>query len=219
MTGKAVETVAPASVPALYRPPAIEISAEDVVLPRIYLGQYMTEAVKHKLVDFGDIFAASGPDDPDPTVLHTLGSDDGPIVLVLAMKRGKSYSEDGGELELYDYDDPAAPAEAWITYNYTVCLPDVDEEVPFKWLLTRTGRPAAQQINTVLKKNEGRGPAWHNAFKITTVSRENKKGEYVVPRVASVEPSKTQVEIAEKLAVMISGVGADVQATGEEPAI
>lgn len=218
MTGKAVDTVAPASVPDLYRPPAIEISAEDVVLPRIYLGQFMTEAVKNQLVKPGCVFTASGPDDPDPNVLHTLGSDDGPIVLVLAMKRGKSFS-DGGELQLYDYDDPTAPAEAWITYNYTVCIPDVDEEVPFKWLLTRTGRPAAQQINTVLKKNEGRGPAWHNAFKVTTVQRENTKGEYFVPRVATVEPTAKQVEVSEALAIMISGHSADVQARGEEPAI
>lgn len=216
----AVEKAAPAQVPDLVRTPALEITAEDVALPRIYLGQYMTEAVKHKLVDFGDVFTASGPDDPDPQVLWKLNSkDEGVLFHVLALKKGKSFS-DGGELQLYDYDDPSAPAEAWITYNYTVALPEVDEEVPYKLLLTRTGRNTAKQINTVLKKNEGRGPAWATGFRLTAVQRENAKGEFVVPRIAVVnEPPIEAVKSAETLALMIAGSTAEYHSTGEEPAI
>lgn len=219
MSSNAVEKAAPAQVPALVRTPALEITAEDVALPRIYLGQYMTEAVKNQLVKPGCIFAASGPDDPDPLVLWKPEDKEGVLFHVLALKKGKSFS-DGGELQLYDYNDPSAPAEAWITYNYTLALPSVDEEVPYKLLLTRTGRNTAKQINTVLKKNEGRGPAWATAFRLTAVQRENAKGEFFVPRVAVVnEPDKQSVEAAERLAIMIAGARADFDSTREEPEI
>lgn len=207
-----------ASVPALaYRAPALDITAEDVALPRIYLGQFMSQAVKDGLAKAGSIYAATGPDDPDPNVLSD-GKE--PVRLhILGLTKGKSYSEPGGELELYDYNDPNAPAEAWTTYNYSVALPTVDPEMPHKWLLTKTGRNTAKQINTVLKKNEARGPAWTNAFDLTAVKRENNKGEFFVARVSVVEPDPEHVKVAEALGIMISGNSADYGSTGEEPAI
>lgn len=207
-----------AQVPDLVRAPVLDITAEDIQLPRIYIGQYMSEHVKSKLVDAGDIFTASGADDPDPQILASVGDKPGVLLHVLGMRKGKSFS-DGGELQLYDYNDPSAPEDAWITYNYTVSLPEVDAEVPYKWLLTRTGRPAAKQINTVLAKQADKGPCWVNAFRFTTAQRENKKGEYFVARVASVEADKDNVAIAENLGVLVSGSAADVRATGDQPEI
>lgn len=207
-----------AKVPALVHAPVLDITAEDIALPRIYIGQYMSEHVKRQLVPFGAIFAASGQDDPDPAVLAELGDKDGIIVHVLGMWKGKSRSKDG-ELELYDYNDPAAPDDAWITYNYTVCLPEIDQDVPYKWLLSRTGRPAAKNINTVLAKNSDKGPCWNNAFRFTTAQRKNVKGEYAIACIAPVDSVKENVVVAEALGILVSGSQAEYNSTGEEPAI
>lgn len=227
MTSKAVENTPKGStavaVPAMIQP-ALEIEASDIQLPRLYIGQYSSKAVKNKHVDVqaGDIFLAQGADDPEPIVLFREGdpSDTGPVIYVLGMYRGKSYSEEGGELELYAYDDPAAPEKAWVTYNYTLAIPSVDEDVPVKWLCTKTAKGAATKINTTLMKNSAKGPAWLNAFRLSTAGRSNPKGDYFVPMSTNVEVDPDHVDIAEALAVLVAGQPAvTFDSTTEEPSI
>lgn len=210
------------AVPAMVQP-ALEIEASDIQLPRLYIGQYSSKAVKNKHVpvNAGDIFLAQGAEDPEPIVLYEEGADPttGPIIYVLGMHRGKSYSEEGGELELYAYDDPAAPEKAWITYNYTLAIPAWDEDVPVKWLCTKTARPSAQKMNTTLMKNADRGPSWTNAFRISTAGRSNPKGDYFVPMVTNVECDMEQADIAGTLAILVAGQRSDFASTTEEPAI
>lgn len=211
------------NVPALMQTPALEITAEDVALPRLYIAQDTSKATKARLVDRGDLFTATGEDDPEPNVLWSppkgnAKAKQGPLFHVIGLKKGKSLSVDG-ELQLFDYDDPDAPAEAWVTYNYFIAMPEVDTDVPFKLLLTRSNRPAALAINTVLKKTVAQGPAWINAFRITTAERHNTKGDWFVARVAQVEAKDTNIKAAETLAVMMSTQSVDAGSTGEEPAI
>jgi hypothetical protein len=213
-----VATTQGAGVPALAPTPATELSAEDIALPSIKLGQFMSDHVQEDRVPSGSIFSATGADDPDPVVLWEQGQ---PKVrfYVLALKKGKSVSSDG-ELVLFDYNDSDAPAEAWVTYNYTVALPNVDEEMPYKFLLTRTGKPAAQQINTVIAKN-ATTPPYKLAFELDCKERSNKKGKFFVPRVSHVEATEEEAAVAEKLSQMVS---ADPAASApadraEEPAI
>lgn len=220
MATKDIERAASA-VPALANTPALEISAEDVALPKLKIGQFMSDAVQEGTVPAGAFYTSLGEDDPEPNVLwepKKTNEKDGVIVHVLSMRKGKSVSIDG-ELVLFAYNDPDAPPEAWVTYNYFVCLPEVDTEVPFKWLLTRTGSGTAKQMNNVLMRNTAKGPAWVNAFEAKTSPRENKKGKFFVPRVTPVEAKEENVAISEALAVMISGSASDVRATGDEPAI
>ncbi len=221
MASTAVAERSQSAVPDLVRTPALTITAEDVALPRIYIGQFMSKAVQDQLVKPGCIYAATGQDDPDPNVLwdkSTKGDNPGVLFYVIGLRKGKSIS-DGGELQLFDFDDPNAPADAWVTYNYSVLVPEVDVEVPFKLLLTRTGRPAALQINTVLKKNAIKGPAWHNAFRLTTAERENAKGKFFVARVAIAETDQEQIAVAESMALMMSSAVVSHGSTSEEPAI
>lgn len=207
-------------VPELVRTPANEITAEDIALPRIYLGQFMSQAVQDGLVKAGVIFSATGADDPDPTVLWSPGDEPGVKLYILALRKGKSYTAGPGEeLQLFDFDDPAAPPDAWVTYGYTVCLPDQDEFVPFKLLLTRTGKNAALQINTVLKKNSISGPAWESAFYLTTAPRENNKGKFFVPRIAIAETVPAEVEVAQNMAISMSASVTSASSTGDAPAI
>lgn len=212
--------VRPSGVPALSATPALEITADDVALPRLKIGQAMSNIVQEadSPVGLGDIFTSLGEDDPDAQVVYEVGADEGLLVHVLSMTRGKSVSE-GGELIIFDYNDPDAPADAWVTYNYVVVLPEHDVTIPFKWLLTRTGRPAAQQMNMVLARNSASGPPYEQAFRVTTAQRENKKGKYYVPRVRHVEADAEHVAACKVLSDMISPDAASLAATGEEPAI
>jgi hypothetical protein len=207
-------------VPDLVRTPALTITAEDVALPRLYIGQFMSKAVQDQLVKPGCIFSATGQDDGDPQILYDPSAKDakGVVFYVIGLRKGKSISE-GGELVLFDYDDTSAPPDAWVTYNYTVAVPDIDTDVPFKLLLTRTGRPAALKINTVLKKNGITGPSWVNAFELTTAPRENAKGKFFVAQVKPIEAVATHAEAVEQLAIVMSGAVTEYSAPSEQPAI
>lgn len=217
MTSSEVATTQGA-VPALASTPATELSSEDIALSTIKLGQFMSEHVQEGRVPKGSIFSSTGADDPDPIVLWEQGQEDKLRFYVLALRKGKSVSSDG-ELVLFDYNDPEAPAEAWVTYNYTIALPDVDEEMPYKLLLTRTGKPAAQQINTVLAKN-GTTPSYKLAFDLDCKERKNKKGTFYVPRVSFAEATEAESAVAEKLSQIVAAdpVAAPVE-RADEPEI
>lgn len=223
MATKALEK-APTAVPDLIRTPALEIDAEDIALPKLKLGQYGADAVKGQLVKPGSLFTQTGNDDPEPIVLlapegkakDTQGMQ-GVVFHVLGVRKGKSFSEPGGDLEVYAFNDANAPEAAWTTFTYSIAIPSEDTEVPYTFFLTKTGKPAAKQINTALVKS-GR-PPWHTAFGVTTKYRSNAKGEWFVPVITTVEATDENIAVAERLAVMISGQQAEYQATGEEPAI
>lgn len=219
MASKAVARAETPNLPDLVRTPALDIGHEDVALPKIKLAQFMTEQVKEQLVKPGCIFSATSKDDSDPIVLWDKSKGEGVLFHVLHLRKGKSVSE-GGELQLYDYNDPDAPPEAWVTYNYSVALPEFDTDVPYSLLLTRTGAPAAKQLNTILKRNEVKGPAHLLAFRLTAVERENAKGKFYVPRITQVEPTAEGVAVANNLATVMSGSALEATATGgSEPAI
>lgn len=217
MTGSDVATQE-SGVPALAGTPASELTAEDISLSTIKLGQHMNSHVQNGEVPAGSIFTTTGQDDPAPEVLWEQG-DKNPVGFhVLALRKGKSVSHEG-ELELYAYDDPNAPADAWVTYNYVVALPVVDEEMPYKLLLTKTGKPAAQSINTVVAKN-ATVPSYTLAFTLDCVSRENAKGKFYVPRVRHVEASAKGTGIAEQLVSLVpQEQTAHVETPVAEPAI
>jgi hypothetical protein len=197
MAGSKVAERPAAQVPDLIRTPALEITAQDVVLPRIKMGQYMSGAVKEQLVNPGQLYATVGQDDPDPMILG-----DEITFYVLHVRRGKSFSEPGGELQRYDFDDPDAPAKAWVTFDYTIAVPEFDAGTPFKLLLTKTGMPAARQLNTILLR--ATVPQYSLAFRLATKKRENAKGEFFVPQIALVEGDPAQIQAVMDLAVTLS---------------
>jgi hypothetical protein len=219
----AVEKAAPAGVPALASTPSVslELDSADVSLPRIRIAQGQSVAVQDGLVTLGDIFASTGKDDPDPVVLTGFGEDaPGVLVHVLAVKKGKSLTIDG-ELNTWSFNDPDAPVDARTTYDYTVVLPEVDPDVPYKFLLSGTSTPAAKTINTILLKNADRGPSYTLAFRFRTAKRETSKGgqtyKYYVARVRQEDAKDAHVQLASDLAGMIAGAAVE-QTSGSSSA-
>ncbi|MGZ6570497.1 MAG: hypothetical protein ACXVHB_05790 [Solirubrobacteraceae bacterium] len=227
MAGKAVaERVAPA-VPALAPTPATTITAEDIAVPRLYVANYMSEAFKRKRVDFGDVYLAQGADDTDPQVLWSLDSNEpGVLVHVLHLRKARSWDGGvkGGPLDTWSFEDPAAPQEAWTTYTYTLCLPEVDAEMPARMLLTKSGKPVAQKINTVLARNAAQGPSFINAFRLTSAKRQKDQNEWAIFQAQSTQADPDHVRQAGELFTLLAP-GFEQQGsrqsttTGDEPEI
>jgi len=193
-------------VPALRGDSARTLTAEDISFPRLYIGQAISNAVQDGLVAIGDIFVATDGDDPDPQVIAEDGDEDGVLFHVLDLRKGISRTTDDGGLETWAYDDELAPKPgkatgAWVSYMYFLAIPDVDEDVPVRFLLSRSGQPAARKINTVLLRLNEAGEAHYNqAFRLTTAERMNReKKRYRVPRIRPVEPTEQSLEVATKL--------------------
>jgi hypothetical protein len=215
MPGTEIAEQQKGQVPALVNPNSA-LTGEDLAPPRLYVGQAISNAVQDGLVQAGAIFVAQDSDDPDPQVLAEKGSEDGVLFHVLALRKGKSISENG-ELRTFRFDDPDAPAEAWTTYTYALLVPDYDTVLPVRWLLTRTGRPAAQKINTVLFRQAGDQPSYAVAFRVTTVERSNDRGRYFVPRVHPAEATDENIEAAAKLATVLADSWAGKAESGDSP--
>lgn len=212
--GTAVAEAPKVEVPDLIRTPALDIGSEDVALPRIHISQFSSKAQQAGLVDPGVLYASVGQDDPDPVILES------PLLFhILTLKRAKSYSEKGGDLERYEYNDPDAPPGAWVTYDYTMVLPAHDVDVPYKFLWTKSARPAAQQVNTSLVRHAAVGPPWELAFEVHTAERQNDMGKYWIPQVRLVEAKPENVKIAEALGIMMSSNVTEASSTGTQPDI
>lgn len=232
---EALATTTPAAVPALAYSPTQEMTSDDISLPKLKIGQFMTPHVQESRVKAGAIFTELSKDDPDPVVLSdcpTLreGAKDPVTIYVLGLRKGKSLSSDGDDLETWDFNDPDAPAEAWTTYTYTIAVPDADEQLPYKLLLTRTSTPAAKQINLILQKAAAFGDPSEVAFELTTAFKEKDDYKWFIAQARQAqEPSsaaerkkrEAQLAIVRNLASLVQGAPAPQSASpaADEPAI
>lgn len=212
-----------ANLPALASTPALGLSASDISLPKLYRGESQSNAFKDKLVPLGSIFIASGGDDPEPQVVWEEGTEEGILFHVLAVQKGKSISVDG-DLQTFAFDDPSAPDDAWTTFTYVVALPEIDDEIPVKLLMTKTSTPTAKRINFLLLKNEG-NPSYNLAFRLSLTERKAEKGgqkfQWYVWNASTVEADPKNVAIAAKVAQLVAAPASNniERSAGTEPAI
>jgi hypothetical protein len=228
-------TQAQGGVPALAYSPTQEMTSEDIALPKLKIGQGMTGHVQEGRVKAGSIFTELSADDPDPVVLSECtsykdGAKDPVTFYVLGWPRkGKSLSSDG-ELETWDFNDPEAPKEAWTTYGYTIVVPDFEDQLPFKMLLTRTNTPAAKQINLILQKAAAFGDPSEVAFELTTAFREKDSHKWHIAQVRQAQEPTTaadrkkreaQIEVVRNLAALVQQAPPQAAsvASSDEPAI
>lgn len=238
MTGSEVAAAAPSAVPALRHSGADALTPQDLALPRLYIAQAIHNAVQDGLVGIGSIFVANDADDPDPAVLAEAGDKDGVIIHPLALKKGKSRDRRGREaagitgytgpdLERWSYDDgpPANKATGvWVSYTYALAIPAFDADLPVRWIVSRSGQPAARKINTeVFRLDEDTSPATL-AFRLTTAERSNDSGRYIIPQVSAVQPDEESTQVALALAASLGDSFANepqtsTNASADEPSI
>lgn len=212
---------AASNLPALYSPSA-SIDANDVQISTIKFGHPQSSLCQEHDIKLGVVYAAAGQDDPDPQILwnpSAKGDNPGVIIHILDMEKYLSKVVDG-EIERFEFGDPDAPEGCNTVYRYTVVVPSGDTELPYRMSLFRTKAAAARAINTVLVKNEGKSPAHHVAFELSTVNKKSDKGAYTVPRVRDVEATPEGIALADKLAAMIgTASGPAASSRTDEPAI
>jgi len=207
------------NVPALYDP-ASSIDAEDIEFPRLFIAQGSHGFVQEELVRRGSLVLATSGSDPDPNILTLPGDKDGVKLHVLTLRKTKSLTDAEGNLQRFDFNDPDVPPEAWTVYHYLVALPGIEDDIPVKWILTKSGKPAAQKMNTVLARSAGTQPVFKSQFTLRTSERNDQARSYRwhVPVIVPSEPSDGDLVVAERLFTMAQGVNHQ-RVVENEPAI
>lgn len=208
-------------VPDLAPTPASTITAEDIIIPTLYMGHQAQTIVANGLAKPGDIYAAASQDDSEAQILFEYDAknehrDDGLLIHPLFMFKSWSFSPGPGQqLEMWPFEargraypdgpplfDSDPKNRAWLTYNYTLFVPDADPEMPFRTRFYRSGAPAAMKINqTVIRSSN---PMLHHAFRWST-KRVSRQGiaPWTVPVLNAVEAKPEHVEQARALFLMI----------------
>jgi hypothetical protein len=199
-----VTTIEPSPLPQLPVTAASIITAEDVALPRLYVGQPVSHAVANGHAKVGSIYAATDAEDPEPLPLYEPGRP-GVLIYPLRLVKGWSLSTDG-EFQTFPYEDPNVPEDAWLAYHYDLLVPTVDLELPCRFTLSKTGTPTARKINTAMKRHEPR-PPWELAFLLTTAPRQNERGRWFVAQATATEPQAEHVLRAGEIAGLIPPAG------------
>lgn len=219
---KAGQAVAPreTSTAVAVRPEGLPLNivSSTIRIPRVKIGEAMSNAVRDGNVGFLDIYSATGKDDTHPEILvpadPKTGSKEGKAlrVHVLAIEEGRSESVDD-ELVTYTLqggrwisrDGDEAGPNSYPTQDYTVCLPDVDVDSPFKILFKRSSMGAASNINTALVKAVEQGLApWELAFDLTAEIRKSPKFTWGAFKAVAVEANPEHVEASTALATKVA---------------
>lgn len=220
------EVAAPvaAPLPDLVRPQAAanQLDINDVTLPRIYRGESQSNAVKEGDVPQGVIYVAQGADDPNPQVIAepaAKGEAVGPSIRAhfIGVKKGLALREDN-ELRTWAWGDPSAPVDAKVTYDFTLCLPQLededDREIPVKLIMDKSSTGTAKRINFALLKLDDPARWPEKAFDLALKRREKTEGGskqvWYVWVATEVEAEEADVEVAEKVAAMLGGAAGDV---------
>lgn len=217
------------------------LGSGDIRLPRMRFGQYMSAAVKRKLVEFGSIYVSKSQDDPDAVTLGeaTQGDDSKPVrFYVLGVRPGWSYTDPQKKLGRTRPDPRTGiapypnlslvkdndPANVRRTYDFTISVPDYPA-LPVLFLLhSKWGGQAATQLNTDIKLSQQQGiDPGHVAYQVTARQTSSDSGEFAGAIVGRAKVSAKQ-EQADRAIVeshrelLGSGVNIIVDEEGDEQA-
>lgn len=201
-----------------YTPLSGGLTAEDVALPRLKPGDPSNKRVKTGDLPMLSIFTELDTDDPDPEVVAN------PEGKTEAEQRKAQYSEyvrffvltdpyvtyswkDGDDFYVRPEGHP--DVEAQIVqygargsddriprrgYNYVLALPDVDTELPYKFLLKGASARAAKQLNLKLMKAAARGPANEVLFEARLKKVEKDDYVYAIWEIRQADVPDSEVE-------------------------
>lgn len=177
-------------MPSLYE----SVDNSDRQLPSIYLLQGLSQAVQSGIGKSGEVIVGLGADDPDPEFL--IGGDSGNdhfTAYILDRRRSYARFEQGGNMEWLDKDEyDAARAQGdrdvWVNHHYTIAVPDVDETVPMRLMLSRTaGLKASKALNFLIDKALAMGQIPVAKFSVTEATSKTTGSKYHMLMVTSAE--------------------------------
>lgn len=172
---------APAAMPSLYsNPTESSVDYGDLVVPKVYLMQPLSKMVESGVAKSGDAVMALDADDSSPEFLIG-GPDNRESVTAIVLDRHRKVvntADNGWEYLPDDYVRGADERDVWVGYNFLVLFPDVDPDVPAKWLLIKTaGAPVFKKINTLLSIKQARGDTDPLAIEVSTVKKTSRGGQ------------------------------------------
>jgi len=215
------------NLPAQRYDAADEIGAEDVPFPRMKFAQKQTDEVDAELVEYGSIFTRIGQGDAEPTTISKptgkeMGTQSSPAVrfYVLGIRTGYSWRDENDQFQRSQFPPDnltvakvqAAGNRVDKTYDYTIAIPGLDTEMPYRFLLTGAwGGPAARLLNLMLKRAAQQGPSSEAAFEVVAEKGKNAKGMFskaVVTRAkVPAREAKKDLEVVRKLTDLVRGRG------------
>ncbi len=196
-----------------YRSAAETISAEDLAIPRMYVGQPTSSAVQDGLVPSGAMYVAADSNDPEPVIVYRLGDETGVLVHPITLRKGWAFSDENGDFRVADYVASDVPEDAQLSYTFVLLVPEYDVGLPVSCMFRATGTPTAKKVCLAIKQAEPE-PPWSVALRLTTAPRQNDRGRWHVPQAISAEADPKHVEQAAALAAML-GIATDARASSE----
>ncbi len=217
MSKTEVATVETPALPALYDRGS-GITAADIEVQRIYVQADLSQLVRARITEPGDVIMALGADDADPTWL--IGGPDKRTsfdAFILARRRFVARTESGGDIEWLPDNYERAPGEmdVWEGFNYLVAVPEVSDLLPARLMLWKTaGTPVAKRINTYLLQAEMRGqtdPLCVTFSVQQKIGQKSKQQYYALVPKENKTPDPEQLECAKRMLSLGLGLGGNTE--------
>lgn len=152
------------ALPVLPNLPEMFDRAPDVQSPSIYVMHGQSSAVQNQIARPGEVILALGKDDTNPDFLIG-GPDNRDHFNAVVISREVSYAimpRDSDmewiNKEQYDSERLAGNRDAWTVYRYLLAIPEFDEVLPARLMLTKTGgRITAKALNTIIDRAHALG--------------------------------------------------------------
>jgi hypothetical protein len=189
------------ALPDLYE----TVESNDRQLPSIYLLQGLSQAVQNNIGKPGEVIVGLGADDPDPTFL--IGGDTGAdsfTAYVLDRRRSYSRYPQGGQMEWltkeeYDAARQAGERDVWVNWHYVIAIPEVDDFVPMRLMLSRTaGLKASKALNFLVDKSLAMGSMPVAKFSVSEATSKTTGSKYSMLMVTSAEATQEGLDAAIK---------------------
>ncbi len=198
MSNEIAVPTAPA-LPSMYE----SVENTDRQLPSIYLLQGLSQAVQSGLGKPGQVIVGLGADDPDPDFL--IGEDsDHFVAYILDRRRSWARYVQGGQMEWLDEEEfkacrAAGDRDVWTNWHYTACIPDVDEVVPMRLMLSKTaGLKASKNLNFIIDKSLAMGQIPVAKFTVQENTSKQTGSKYYSLAVTATDADSEGAEVAAK---------------------
>lgn len=199
MSNEIAVPTAPA-LPAMYE----SVDSSDRQLPSIYLLQGLSQAVQNGIGKPGQVIVGLGADDPDPEFLIEDPKDGSFTAYILDRRRSYSRYQQGGSMEWltkdeYDAARLAGDRDVWVNWHYTVSIPEVDDTVPMRLMLSRTaGLKASKNLNFIVDKSLAMGQIPVAKFTVAEATSKTTGSKYHMLMVTATDAEQAGAEIAAK---------------------
>lgn len=193
-----ITTTATTAMPSMYE----SVDNSDRQLPSIYLLQGLSQAVQNDIGKPGQVIVGLGADDPEPEFLITDPKKDSFSAYILDRRRSYARFPQGGQMEWltkeeYDEARRAGERDVWVNWHYIVSIPEVDEAVPMRLMLSRTaGLKASKALNFIIDKSLAMGSMPVAKFSVTEATSKTTGSKYSMLMVTSAEATQEGLDAA-----------------------